>query len=439
MRRSASTVRALAAFTSLWAATALAEPRAIAFSPSYEAPEQWTWTSEPTRSGGWQYGHTALGSPPLLQADAVRVESPEPGQVVGSTGAAPAWLLAIEPTARLCGGTQSGDVLFLATATPGMTPRPTLWRVARTTGAVAWQRTLDLPFTPTEAWAEADMALFGDANGDFVALAAADGAEKWRQSTGATAAEVAHGRLVVRIPGEGLRVLDVQTGETRQRLPLPDVSAEGTLALDETAVYAIERTPAGSGRLRALDVQTGRLVWESAPGLSLRSPLATIHDVVFAVGEGGDLRALETRSGELRWALGLGDAGNPGLWRRDDDLLVTVGWNETLPPNTPLPLERARVSGRVTVDGRPWRGAPIELQVGDRTVRTGADGRFDTPLEARAFFGVFARRLDVPTARPPMPARAFGQDNRPTWVELDGRGKYTVQHDIETQPGADGE
>jgi outer membrane protein assembly factor BamB len=430
---------ALALLAIMGAATALAEPRAVVFSPSYEAPELWTFTSEPTRSGGWQYGHTALGRPPVLQADAVRVESPEPGKVVGSNGAAPAWLLAIEPTARLSGGTQSGDVLFLATATPGMTNRPTFWRVARTTGAVAWQRTLDLPFTPTQVWANADVALYGDANGEFVALGAADGAEKWRQSTGATAADVAEGRLVLRIAGEGLRVLDLQTGETRQRLPLPDVSAEGTLALDQTAVYAIERTPAGSGRLRALDVQTGRLLWESAPGLSLRSPLTTIHDVVFALGEGGDLRALETRSGELRWALGLGDAGNPGLWRRDDELIVSVGWPETLPANTPFPLERARVSGRVTVDGRPWRGAPIELQVGDRTVRTGPDGRFEVRIEGRVFFGVFARRVNVSSARPPTPARAFGQDMRPTWVRFEGRGKYTVQHDIETQPGADGE
>ncbi len=439
MRLGRAVAPALALLGLVGAATAFAEPRAIVLAPSYEAPEQWAWISEPTHSGGWQYGHTALGSPPVLLADAVRVESPEPGQVVGSTGAAQAWRLAVEPTARLSGGRQSGDVLFLATATPGMTNRPTLWRVARTTGAVSWQRTLDLPFTPTQVWADSDVALFGDAHGAFVALASADGAEKWRQSTGANAAEVAEGRLVLRVAGEGLRVLDLQTGEARQRLPLPDVSAEGTLALDQTAVYAIERTPEGSGRLRALDVQTGRLLWESAPGLSLRSPLLTIHDVVFALGEGGDLRALETRSGELRWALGLGDAGNPGLWRRDDDLIVGVGWPETLPPNTPFPLERARVSGRVTVDGRPWRGAPIELQVGDRKVRTGPDGRFEARIEGRAFFGVFARRVDVSSARSPTPARVFGQDMRPTWVRFEGRGKYTVQHDIETQPGADGE
>jgi hypothetical protein len=61
---------------------------------------------------------------------------------------------------------------------------------------------------------------------------------------------LAQGRLVLRVPGEGLRVLDAVTGSELRRLPLATAGSQGSIELVGSTVYVFEgdKTPNSSRR-----------------------------------------------------------------------------------------------------------------------------------------------------------------------------------------------
>ena len=173
--------------------------------------------------------------------------------------------------------------------------------------------------------------------GEIAALAAEDGAVLWRQSLGGVfraAPAVADGRVFAIDAANRLFALDAETGET---LWTHEGIAEpaGLLGAAVPAISGdLVLAAYSSGELFALRVENGRVAWSDTLILQGRlGPRASLSDIdaspvidndlVFAVGHGGSLAAVDLRSGVRVWDREIGGGETP--WIAGDHLyLVTA-------------------------------------------------------------------------------------------------------------------
>jgi outer membrane protein assembly factor BamB len=176
------------------------------------------------------------------------------------------------------------------------------------TGAVLWSQPLGAP-DDTSVAALDGLAIFGLQDGTVVALAVADGTERWRAESGDGARigtpAIADGRVYVASlddngPGtHHIMALDLKTGTLLWRFASPGDRPAYTPAIADGRAI----TEGEDGNVTALDAATGAVLWQTkAPGLVEVVP-AIADGVVYGASNGGFAFAFDAATGTERWRL----------------------------------------------------------------------------------------------------------------------------------------
>lgn len=184
------------------------------------------------------------------------------------------------------------------------------------TGAPVWSVDLDVAASGGPGLGEG-LVLIGTSDAEVIALSAEDGSERWRArvSSEVLAAPIAaFGRAVVRTIDGKVFGLNAESGERvwLYEREIPVLTLRGTSApvLSGTAVLC----GMAGGKLVALDVSTGGLLWEATvtvPGG--RSELERLADIDGDPLLSGGVAYVATYQGEVA---ALGEATGSVLWRR---------------------------------------------------------------------------------------------------------------------------
>ena len=174
------------------------------------------------------------------------------------------------------------------------------------TGVVLWTHSLGAPDNSSVATV-GGLAVLGLENGIVVALALADGTERWRADTGTGArigtVAIADGRVFVPTLDDGgpgsrtITTLDLATGRRLWSFASPgDKPAYAPAVGGGRAIVEGE-----DGSVTALDSATGAVLWQSkAPGL-VEVVAAVADGVSYGASNGGFVFALDAATGAERW------------------------------------------------------------------------------------------------------------------------------------------
>ena len=239
----------------------------------------------------------------------------------------------------------------------------------------------------------------------------------------------------------GHRVLDPATGAVTGRIQTGvsecnwgRSSFDGGVAvpaIDQGQLLAFDPpTPRGATRLRAFDLRTGAERWRRAGFDSTR--VVADHDAVYVTRDDNVLVALDASTGVTRTEVSIGSSFNFAVAAGGGaagPLLRVSSYDGTWllgrAAEPPVP-ENFTVRGRLVPTGVP-RGqvAGVLVRVGDRKVRTDAQGRFE--VHGRALGAVSVTMGDP---REPTDYRQKRVRFEDVLVPLTGRGSYRVE-DIE--------
>ena len=153
--------------------------------------------------------------------------------------------------------------------------------------------------------------LFGGGDGNLYCLDAATGRERWRAGLGGAVVStpaVFDGLIVATARERTVAAVDLATGKIRWRfetgkdlpfewgwdywLSSPTISGAGDVYVGS-----------GDGKIYALELRTGRKLWEFATGGRVRSSPAVSDGVVYCGSMDGRVYAIDAASGQLRWTL----------------------------------------------------------------------------------------------------------------------------------------
>lgn len=184
----------------------------------------------------------------------------------------------------------------------------------RMTGKVLWKQDLDLPVSGAVG-AGYGLVVVGTLKGEIIALDASSGEEKWRARVASEvlAAPAINGDIVlVQTQDDRLIALDANSGS--QRWLFDNTPAVLTLRGTGSPVLTNRLAIAGlsSGKVIALDAQRGLPVWEQRVAVPQgRSELERVVDIdgglllsggsLYAVSYQGRVAALDMESGRLLW------------------------------------------------------------------------------------------------------------------------------------------
>ena len=194
-------------------------------------------------------------------------------------------------------------------------------------GTRAWQTDLDTPLTAGPGVGEGAVVVVSRA-GDVIVLDASDGSERWRANLEAEslARPLVRGEtVIVQTIDNRLEAFSIFDGRERWSMQrtAPALTVRGSsspVAVGTTAIAGFD-----SGRLVAVDIETGTEVWDTllSPPQG-RSDLDRLSDIdgeiavvgqdLYACGYNGRLAALASESGQI-------------LWSRDISSLVGVSAN----------------------------------------------------------------------------------------------------------------
>ncbi len=184
----------------------------------------------------------------------------------------------------------------------------------RMSGKVIWKADLELPVSGAVG-AGYGLVVVGTLKGEIIALDAVSGEEKWRARVPSEvlAAPAINGDIVlVQTQDDRLIALDADTGD--QRWLFDNTPAVLTLRGTGSPVLTNRLAVAGlsSGKVIALDAQRGIPVWEQRVAIPQgRSELERVVDIdgglllsggtLYAVSYQGRLAALDLESGRILW------------------------------------------------------------------------------------------------------------------------------------------
>lgn len=187
--------------------------------------------------------------------------------------------------------------------------------IDRRDGKHIWERSTGLEITGALGLGDQQL-LVGTPNGEVVALSAADGTERWRSQVSSeiiTPPQMAQGVVVAHCVDGNVYGLDAATGERKwfyqQRVPALSLRGAGMPIIADGSVYV----GFASGKLAALEIDTGRLLWESAVAVPRgRTELDRMVDVdarpvfnngtLFVAAYQGRVAAVASTTGVLLWA-----------------------------------------------------------------------------------------------------------------------------------------
>ncbi|WP_421864712.1 outer membrane protein assembly factor BamB [Motiliproteus sp.] len=191
----------------------------------------------------------------------------------------------------------------------------TVVAVERDSGKLVWKRELELPISGGVGIGNGRV-LVSAYDGQLIALSALDGTEAWRtrlNSEATAPAQVASGLALVQTIDGQVSAFDSQSGELRWSYAAPEPLL--TLRGDSAPLLTANRAYVGfsSGKLAALDLATGELIWESLVTLPEgRSELERIVDIdgsllldqglIYAGSYQGRISAISESEGRRLWS-----------------------------------------------------------------------------------------------------------------------------------------
>jgi protein-L-isoaspartate(D-aspartate) O-methyltransferase len=221
------------------------------------------------------------------------------------------WQVQLERTSHGIHGSPAvvGDVVYIG-AYDG-----TLYAFERKTGLLVWRQKIGYQVGSSPAVVSDWATLYSsheeaDGTGDVVALDARSGAVQWRRHTlahphSSVAVDVRRARVFV---GDNLGVIyafDARSGEERWRRELDREGGKADVKTTPTVIPELGLLVFGawSGKVYALDEESGTIAWEHASGGKLMGSTAYLpaSQTLFVGSPSGRLIALDGRSGRLRW------------------------------------------------------------------------------------------------------------------------------------------
>jgi outer membrane protein assembly factor BamB len=169
----------------------------------------------------------------------------------------------------------------------------------------------------------------GFADGNVVALNAADGSLKWQRGLGVTVGDFVDsdaspamddsGRLYVSSYKEGVFALDANTGEVQWQTARPGVTS---LVARPRVLYA-----GGDEQLEALHTETGRIIW-TVPIKDEAATAPTLAGRTLVVPVASSMLFVDARTGQLqeRWDPGQGVSASPTWARKQLYVLSNLGF-----------------------------------------------------------------------------------------------------------------
>lgn len=184
------------------------------------------------------------------------------------------------------------------------------------TGAVAWRQDFDAGVGGAPA-ATGGIVYVVARDSSAWAVRASDGRVMWQLPgtpsvsavSGASAPAISDGLVIFPFPSgellavsreEGTRAWGAQVaGDRAGRAYASVIDLTGDPVVDGTTVYA----GSSSGRLAAIDTETGRRIWTGAEGAA--SPVWPVGGAIFLVSDEARLVRLDVATGEVVWAVDL--------------------------------------------------------------------------------------------------------------------------------------
>lgn len=183
------------------------------------------------------------------------------------------------------------------------------------TGDTSWVKNLNSPISTPITLANETLYL-GTSKGEVIVMSAASGKELWRTSLSSeilAAPQTADGIVVVRTVDGSLYGLNVLNGEQKwvysREVPLLTLRGTSTPVISNGIVIS----GADSGKLTALTLQEGTILWETTIAvpkgrtelehiIDIDAEPVVVKDVVYVVSYHGRLAAVQIDSGRIHWA-----------------------------------------------------------------------------------------------------------------------------------------
>lgn len=181
--------------------------------------------------------------------------------------------------------------------------------------SILWATELNIP-AATTITLDDNLLLFGSSDGDVVALNKADGSVFWRQKVGGEVLappKTAKNFVIVRCVNGILYGLSRDEGKQIWSLEqtTPALSLRGTsapLIVGDIIISAFD-----NGRLLAVNLQSGKLLWQTSVAIprgrtdlermvDIDANPVVVDDVVYAVSYQGRIAAVQLGSGRILWA-----------------------------------------------------------------------------------------------------------------------------------------
>lgn len=187
-------------------------------------------------------------------------------------------------------------------------------------GTTLWSTPLDGALASPLYW-DTGWLIASMESGDLVALRAQDGQIIWRQPLGSPLASTptpAGDHLYVALRDGRLLSLALATGVIAWTTPL-DESVTGILALNDQLIVGTR-----GNRVHSISLDRGRIRWSQKAGADIAgAPIADEHLIYFAALD-NMLRALERKSGNLRWTRKLTSRPAAGPLRAGNVVLLPL-------------------------------------------------------------------------------------------------------------------
>jgi outer membrane protein assembly factor BamB len=188
------------------------------------------------------------------------------------------------------------------------------------TGQTQWRTPLLGPLASPLAW-EAGWLFASAANGELLAVHGQDGAVVWRTALDSPLASVpmtSSERLYCALRDGRIVALELNTGALTWTLPLGE-EVTGMLALNEHLIVGTR-----ANKLHSISMSRGRVRWSQKAGADVTGAPVADEDHIYFAAFDNIVRALDRKSGNLRWLRRLPSRPSGGPLRIQDVVLVPL-------------------------------------------------------------------------------------------------------------------
>ena len=244
---------------------------------------------------------TTVSASPLLVGSLVIV--PDEGGVVHAFSAADgsaAWTTTTDGAITGSPAAVGDDIVAATRGTHA-------YRINTVKGDQVWS--VDLGGATTRSVAVDDDTAYLGLEGDIVAIALADGAERWRATiaaSGSVGTPTVVGDLVYAATGldgepadKGVAAIDKGTGEVRWGYTSPSHAQIYTPAVVGGRAFVLGH----DGLLVALDPATGNGLWVHDFAGDLEALPSIVGDTAYVIANDGPAAAVDATSGDIRWSI----------------------------------------------------------------------------------------------------------------------------------------